>query len=293
VSRRASARGGTGAERHPHRDRVAVLATKHEKGPLIGPPLARAVGLSVRPVVVDTDRFGTFSGEVPRPGSAWDTAVAKARHAMAVTGVDLGLASEGTFAPPPGLPWGVVATELVVLVDDELDLVVGETAVSYDVVTVSALLAAGEDGGPTLAAGAVPNHHLIVRPAAGPGRPLFKGVADGAALAHAVEVCATVSPDGRARVETDLRAHLCPSRRPVIERAASALGDRLARRCGACGTPGWGRIALELGVPCSWCGAEVGLVRAQIMGCGSCPHRWVVPVGPAQADPGRCPSCNP
>lgn len=76
----------------------AVLATRHGKLELIAPALAR-VGYALRAVDVDTDALGTFSGEVPRPGPPRDVAVAKARLAMDASGVEVGVASEGT----PGL----------------------------------------------------------------------------------------------------------------------------------------------------------------------------------------------
>ena len=275
-----------------YRGRHAVLATKHDKLPLIGPVLRERLGLCVQAAAVDTDALGTFTGEVPRLGTPWETAVAKARRGLAATRGRLGLASEGTIGPVTALGLGVVATELVVLVDEDRGIVVGETAVGYDLTTVSMTLSPGEDPTPLLAAARVPPHHLIVRPAEGPRRPLVKGVGvDG--LSRAVERCAAASPDGRARVETDLRAHVCPSRRPLIRRAAVALGDRLARACPSCRTPGWGPTAVEIGVPCAWCSAEVDIVRSRIVGCVACPQQWVLPVGPRHADPSRCGRCNP
>ena len=270
----------------------AVLASKHDKLPLIGPVLGRHVVLCVQAAAVDTDVLGTFTGEVPRPGTPWETAVAKARMGIAVAGTRLGLASEGTIGLATPLGLGVVATELVVLVDEERGIVVGESAVGHDLVTVSRTVTPGDDVEGLLVEVEVPPHHLIVVPAEGPPGPVFKavGVED---LDRAVATCAQASPDGRARVETDLRAHVCPSRRPVIERAAVALGHRLARCCPTCRTPGWGRIGLEIGLPCDWCGREVGIVRAQVLGCAACPTREIEAAGPVRADPGRCTNCNP
>ena len=51
----------------------------------------------VQGVDADTDVLGTFTGDVPRPGSPFETAVAKARIGMGLTGCSLGLASEGTM----------------------------------------------------------------------------------------------------------------------------------------------------------------------------------------------------
>ena len=48
---------------------------------------------------VDTDRLGTFTGEVERPGPPRETALMKARLGQGATGLPCALASEGAFGP--------------------------------------------------------------------------------------------------------------------------------------------------------------------------------------------------
>ena len=48
---------------------------------------------------VDTDRLGTFTGEVERPGPPRETALMKARLGQRATGLPRALASEGVFGP--------------------------------------------------------------------------------------------------------------------------------------------------------------------------------------------------
>ena len=274
--------------------RAAVLATKHDKFPLIAPPLA-AIGLEVVAVAVDTDRLGTFTGEIPRPGSPLDTAIAKARLAMAATGSSLGLASEGSIGPHPATPLLTVDVELVFLVDDDRDIIVWAAATGTDTMAAAQVVAQGHD--PTGLTGRfdLPHHAVIVRPNQGPATPVFKGLRHPADIDAAVAACAAASPDQLARLETDLRAHHCPSRRPVIRLAAERLAARLAARCPICASPGWGRIDIVTGVPCDWCATLVDDIRAEIDGCPACGHRSeraTVTPG-ATADPGRCPRCNP
>lgn len=119
-----------GAGRQPavsYADRWAVLATKHDKLPLVAPPLA-AVGVKVTGVADNTDQLGTFTEEVRRPGTPLETAVAKARLGMAATGSALGLASEGSIGPHPASPFLTADIEVVVLVDADRDLVVWAAA---------------------------------------------------------------------------------------------------------------------------------------------------------------------
>lgn len=280
--------------RHPYRDSTAVLATIHDKLPLIAPAMLTAVGLDVRDVRVDTDQLGTFTGDVARPGTPWATAIAKARLGMNATSTRLGLASEGSIGPPPGLAFVIAALELVVLVDDERGIIVGETAIGYDIITIAADITPGDDIDALLQRGGFPEHRMIVRPAAGPPTPPHKGVHDRVALDEAIRSCAALSPDGHAHLETDLRAHHCPSRRPIIAAAAHRLARRLATRCPTCATPGWGIVRVELGVPCQLCGRPVQLPNADVHGCEACNVEQTVSRPESNgADPGRCQWCNP
>ncbi|MHB8245189.1 MAG: DUF6671 family protein [Acidimicrobiales bacterium] len=280
---------------HPYAGRVAVLSTKHAKLPLIGPPLERAVGLRVDAAAVDTDALGTFTGDIPRLGPPLDTAIAKARLGMSLTGQALGIASEGSIGPDPALPFVIADRELVVLVDDDAGIVVWETNTSWEIVTATTTVRPLEDLEQFLTRAAFPAHQLIVRPNSGQAQPIHKGIANLGDLTAAISECASVATDGLACVETDLRAHACPSRRTVIAAAAGRLACRLAARCPACGAPGWGRVDIVLGVPCAWCSTEVARPRAEIDGCPACEHRATRPVvtPETRADPGECPFCNP
>jgi hypothetical protein len=56
----------------------AALATKHGKESIFSPAFAE-IGILVSVAVIDTDQFGTFSGEIERQGSPRETAERKAR----------------------------------------------------------------------------------------------------------------------------------------------------------------------------------------------------------------------
>jgi len=273
--------------------RRAVLSTMHDKLPLVEPPLAFHVGLVVGTVPVDTDRLGTFTGDVARSESAWDTAVAKARLGMHAASCSIGIASEGSIGPHPSAPFINVAVELVVLVDDERGVIVGETETSFDITAVSADITADDDFDDLLRRGQFPAHAMTVRPAVGATQPIYKGIRTRGELMQAVGECAAESSNKRARVETDLRAHQCPTRRPIIARAAERLAVRLASCCPECNTPGWGTIRLEFGVPCAHCGRRVQIPRAEVWGCAMCPAALIVDRARAVADPARCEWCNP
>ena len=278
---------------HPYSARRAVLSTRHDKLPLVAPPLALRVGLIVDTAAVDTDQFGTFTGDIVRAGSPRDTAVAKARLGMHVAGCTIGIASEGSIGPHPSAPFINAAVELVVLVDDELGIVIGETEIGFDILTVSADVAVDDEIDDLLERGRFPAHAMTIRPADGSVHPIYKGIRTRHGLGQAIRECATASSNAQARVETDLRAHQCPTRRPIIARAAERLAMRLASCCPECNTPGWGTVRLEFGLPCGHCGREVSIARADVFGCATCRATRTVHRGQAVADPSRCDWCNP
>lgn len=104
--------------------RTAVLATMHHKERVIAPLLARFLGLQVQvPPGFDSDRFGTFSRDVARTGSALEAARAKIAAGFAqLPEARVGLASEGSFGPHPELPFVSMGLELVLLIDRDSGL---------------------------------------------------------------------------------------------------------------------------------------------------------------------------
>ena len=112
---------------HPYKRARAALATMHGKGAVIGPALEFLLGMEiVVPPSIDTDTFGTFTGEIPRSGFMRDAALHKARLGMRLTGINVGIASEGSFGPHPAIPFIAAARELLVLIDDERNIIITE-----------------------------------------------------------------------------------------------------------------------------------------------------------------------
>lgn len=292
----------------PYLGRTAALATLHAKDRFIAPVLHDKLGLALQVVPADTDRLGTFSGEIPRPAGPLQTAVRKARLGMEATGLPLGVASEGTIADPSGFGLAPLNNEIVVLVDDERGITVAGFATRHGICAVATTVSPGDPTADLMLRANVPPHHLVVSPAGttpttgpdhthrGPatGRHpgITKGVANTAALRHAITVAAAHSPHGHARIETDLRAHLCPSRQPTIAAAASDLAVRLTTPCPTCAEPGWGIASVELGLPCAWCGGPTDDIAGHRWACPTCDAHHVVPTGDP-GDPARCPRCNP
>ena len=249
---------------HPYAGERVELATKHSKESAIAPALAERLALRVHtPLGLDTDTLGTFTGEVERVGSPREVAARKAQLA---------------------------------LVDDRRGIVVYERFISLETNFGGVSVRPEDDLTPFLARARFPSHGLIVRPE-GPLRPdaLYKGVTDDAALRKAVGRCAALSPQRRARVETDMRAHQNPTRMAVIAEVARRLALRLERQCPACGCPGWGMVETAPGLPCEACGTATDLALHEVWACADCDERQELPRadGRTHASAEHCPYCNP
>lgn len=273
-----------------HHDIVA-LATRHGKEHQISPALA-AVGLVTRVVAVDTDRFGTFSGEIQRPGPPDQVVLTKARAGLEIAGLPRGVASEGTLGPHPDLPMLTCDRELVGFVDLELGFTLIEEALGFETTVASRRAQPGDDLEGFLRQIDFGPQGVIVRRADHQFDPIVKGIVTIEALHSAIKEVANCSADGYAVVETDLRAHLCPTRQRVIREAADRLAERLGRRCPSCACPGFGIVAYDIGLECASYGAPTGLERATIEGCMRCDLRKEVAAA-SLADPSTCPMCNP
>lgn len=271
----------------PYHGRLSALATQHGKEKVIAPAMMAHLGLGlVLPPGLDTDSLGTFTGEVPRPAPMRETLRRKALMGMAAAGLPLGIASEGSFGPHPAVPFLAVAHEMMIFVDAERNLEILEEHVSPDTNFAAIDLAATTDIDGELQRIGFPGHAVILRSEAG----LVKGLACRAALDEALR-----SAKGPVRLETDMRAHLNPTRQAELGKLAEKLARRIATPCPACAAPGFGTIRAERGLPCADCGTPTDLIRILITGCVCCGFERSVPRpdGQPAASPANCPECNP
>ncbi len=283
---------------HPYKGKKAVLATMHGKEQAIAPPLLSILGLStVVPEPLDTDRLGTFTGDVERPGPMLETAIAKARAGMEIAGSKLGLASEGSYGPHPHIPFIPAGVELLVLVDDARGLVLSEHLLDDKTNYAHEVVKPGGDLQAFLKRARFPDHALIVKPNT-PRRkngPIRKGLQSERDLADAIAECSKASRDKSAMVQTDMRAHFNPTRMATLNRLAEQLARRLTCLCPECGTPGFGIVDVQKGLPCGLCGTPSTVMKSEIWGCAACDYKEhrIPPDRPEYADPQWCSLCNP
>jgi len=275
---------------HPRR---AALATKHGKESAFRPAFA-TIDISVVVANIDTDQFGTFAGEIERHLSPRDTVERKARAAIEVTGLPIGLASEGSFGPHPATPFLLADTEIVAYVDNERRYSVFETAGNISTVPAAAVIAESEMVHSLKITNDFPHQRAIVvveDPTTKTRQVRAKGI-DSINELRVVVGRALADQPHPVIVEPDLRAHYCPDRRKVIRSAVDRLVKRLKMACPWCNAAGFGPIRTIPGLRCRLCGLPTTRVATDVMGCTCCGFETeVARIG--QADPNYCDRCNP
>lgn len=275
-------------------DQRVALLTQHGKERVIAPVLEPGLGCVVHHVDhFDTDQLGTFTRDIPRPGSQLEAAREKARMGMTLSGLPVGLASEGSFGSDPftGMfPWNV---EMLVWLDDHLGIeVVGMAqgpAQSGHLQTSDwdALERfANEEG--------FPSHQLVIRPVGQDDPRLIKGIGDWTSLRAGFEHCVNLASNREVFVELDLRAFANPTRMARIGEAAKDLLQRLQSNCPACHAPGYWITRRIGGLPCGRCKRPTATYLSQEWACVSCAHRHTERrTDRLFAEPQHCEYCNP
>jgi hypothetical protein len=276
---------------------VIAVGSMHDKHVAIGKPFAVRLGAElVVPSGLDTDCFGTFTGEVERYGNMLDAARAKAELAIEKSGLAYGLGSEGTFGSHPYLPDASADTELLVFVDRSRDLFIRDVLITRRTNYGWFPARPGGDWSAALRQLGFPSHGVVVTPNAQIGRfEPIKGLRDPTDLQFAIEAAARRSFDGEARVTSDMRAHMNPTRMAAIRALAHRLAIRIQSICKVCGAPGFGLADLARGLPCAVCKAPTPDAVAEIHRCALCKFELIVPFRTRRtaAPSCRCRHCRP
>lgn len=279
------------------RGRVLGVASMHGKERVIGPammarlPLAQVIAIPD----LDTDRFGAFSGEVERGTDPRTACAHKARHGAEASGLDLVIASEGSFVPYPPAPFMSCDEEWLVLLDLCDGAEVAHRHVSVD--TVFGAETCVSEGEVLAFAERMkfPEHQLVIKPSQTwhSGDRVIKGIQDRDTLLSAAHML--MKEHGTAWVESDLRAMANPTRMRVIGDAAEAFAAELAHCCPTCGLFHFAITQALWGLPCGQCGFPTKSTRAHLRICRRCGQRQEDPRpdGRRVEDPQFCDLCNP
>lgn len=275
-----------------------ALATMHGKETAIAPWADRILGAQiVLPSGLDTDQFGTFSGEVDRVGSMGEIAVRKAELAMELSGLDLAISSEGTYGPHPFLPFMPGGMELLVFIDRARQLTISESIIDdapcFYHIQVSEIGQLSE----FLMRIGFPEQGVIVRSddASLSLHSIVKGISSSQLLEDAIRTVQSRSGTRHVLVQTDMRAQYNPTRMRIISKLAEKLCRRIMKRCPKCEQPGFGRITPREGRSCAECNTPTSLTNGHLITCDACFYSENVECEDRlqRADPRYCPVCNP
>jgi hypothetical protein len=212
---------------------------------------------------------------------------------MELSGLQLGIASEGAFDNDPYtgmLPWNY---ELVLLIDDIRNIEIigffGGQAQS-----TSQLVSSWDELTALLSEAQFTTHQLVIRPDDEYHPECRKGIKDLDSLKEAFEWATSLSKKGNVFVENDLRAHTNPTRMANILKATQDLSRKINSLCPECELPGFSITERKKGLLCACCEAPTNLPVANIWSCVKCEYKKeeLIP-NQTKADPSKCHYCNP
>lgn len=272
--------------------RQLCIATMHQKEQVIAPILNSILGVTCFvPQELNTDQFGTFSGEIERSLSPLNAARAKCDLAHQITGCNLIVANEGSFGPHPNLFFIPANEELMLLRDYKNNLSIWTSLLSTETNFNSLEISNTNQLGDFAKSIGFPEHGMILLSV---DRTQIRK--DFKTLEEANRALTELTKGlGRCIAETDMRAMNNPTRMKVIEALTHKLANKIKSTCPSCNTPGFDVIRVNPGLPCMVCKTATSSIRSIVNGCLSCTYEEVIhyPNSKQEEDPMYCNYCNP
>ncbi|RUR24287.1 DUF6671 family protein [Legionella qingyii] len=275
-----------------YQNQSVLLASKHEKEKAIADVFFEKLACTLDVHEFDTDQFGTFTGEIARTLSPYDTCVLKARRAAEHYGYELAIASEGSFGPHPAFPFIASDHEIMVFLDRKNNWVITEQyttpKTNYRMMTLTPQTELRD----FLEQAGFPEHALTLQTNSNK-KVLAKGIRDIKALETALDL--GFQQEKVLFLATDMRAMMNPTRMQAIAALAQKLAERIQCCCPHCCTPGFGFKETSGHLPCKVCTSATSLYQQEIWGCIQCDYRdtRARKDGLDSADPQYCNNCNP
>jgi hypothetical protein len=274
--------------------RNLLIATKHEKEKVIAPILEKELGVKCFVSSdLDTDKLGTFTGEVERKYDPITTARNKCLMAMELTDCDLAIASEGSFGSHPTIFFAHADDEFLLFFDKKNDIEISARELSLETNFNGSEIKTKKELQEFACNSNFPSHALILRKSKDDLEDIVKGITNEKQLNNTFDKL--INNYGTAYIETDMRAMFNPSRMKVIEKATLKLVSKIKSLCPKCETPGFGIVDRKEGLPCYQCNFPTRSTLSFIYNCQKCNFKKEAefPNGKQREDPMYCDICNP
>jgi hypothetical protein len=274
--------------------RNLVIATMHGKENVLAPLLEERLGVNVTVANgIDTDMFGTFSGEKERTASPIETARKKCQEAFRLTGERLVLASEGSFGSHPVIGLVPANEELLLLKDMKDDWEIKARVISTKTNFSGSEYYNWDEVLYYSSQAGFPSHGLVIKNSRDNWDEIHKGINDWQVLKESFSYFK--NKYGKLFIETDMRAHYNPTRMKVIGEACEKLVSVINNCCPICNSPGFDVCDILRGLPCRQCDTPTQTAKAYIYHCQFCGHsdEKKFPEKKKKEDPMFCDECNP
>jgi hypothetical protein len=277
-------------------NQIVYFGTKHQKERAIFSLLSE-VGLNCLVAEIDTDQFGTFSGEIKRIDSVKKTLQKKINEVLIhYPDAQFAMASEGSFGPHPLIPFANANHEAILFVDKkkEFEIYVDEYSFDTNLSEIEIGIREKKLLDSFLEKVQFPSHAVMIKKS---NEPFFKhkGIQNKAELLNYIEQCFLESEDNRIIISTDMRAMFNPTRMKNIYQVGKKLIKALQTFCPVCSVPGFHAYRSIPGLECSLCGCETDVARETEWKCVKCEFLEIKERDDhlKYADPAECPYCNP
>lgn len=271
-----------------------VVATMHKKEEVIGPLFFDAFGVNCTVINgLDTDKFGTFTGEKERLSDPLTTARNKCILAAERTGASIVIASEGSFGSHPQIPYVPADDEIVLLKDFDNNLEIFGRKISLETNYYGSYVHNLNELSDFTSKVDFPNHALIIKDHDQNFTNVIKGISSWDALHdHYKEF---IDKDLAVYLETDMRALYNPTRMKVIADATKNLIEKLNSICPSCDMPGFAIKNVQKGLPCECCGALTNGILSLNYVCSKCEFKLEKPYpnNKEKESAMYCDFCNP
>lgn len=264
-----------------------LLSSQHDKELTLGPIFA-AYGHEIRlNKGFDTDAFGTFCGNIPRTEGPKITVREKCLAGMAHAKSRSGMASEGSFGPHPLYPFLNFNEEWLLFIDLEKELEIYGYSSTLDVCHAQLHYRDAAQLTQFLSNCSFGKQGLVLK-----NSQTNKIIEKGIQSEDKLNELMTDNPEWQ--IETDLRAHMNPTRQKNIAAAGRDLLKRMYSFCPKCSAPDFVVKEFKGHLPCAQCLKETETYEFELSICTKCMHQSQERrKDKTKEDPQFCQNCNP